>query len=75
MVAPDDPMRDEDVATVLEFFGIKLTTPNERFAQLLTTDVGDLFQHGVREAASKVTGGSAKDLPGRDTDVPGWDET
>ena len=38
----------DDVATILEFFGIKLTTPNQEFAEILKTDVGDLLHTDVK---------------------------
>lgn len=39
----------DEVATILEFFGIKLTTPSQHFAEFLQMDVGDLLHTDVKD--------------------------
>ncbi len=51
----------DEVATVLEFFGIKLTTPNQRLADLLRTDISALLQREVREMFGKTDAEAEED--------------
>lgn len=47
----------DEVATILEFFGIKLTTPNQQLAALAKRDVGELFHSDIKTLLSKPHGG------------------
>ncbi len=46
--------RNDEVATLLEFFGIKLTTGNEQLAAFLKIDISDLVQHELKQLFRKV---------------------
>lgn len=45
---------EDDVATILEFFGIKLTTPNQQLAAVLKTDINALLRKDVKELFGKT---------------------
>ncbi|RJQ54217.1 MAG: hypothetical protein C4521_05040 [Actinobacteria bacterium] len=46
--------REDDVEVLLEFFGIKLTTPNQHLAAVLKTDIGDILKKDMKELLGKV---------------------
>lgn len=56
----DDP-RHDDVATILEFFGIKLTTPNQQLAEFLKIDVVELMRKDVRDLFRKARADAHRD--------------
>lgn len=62
----------DDVATILEFFGIKLTTPNQEFAEILKTDVGDLLHTDVKALFAKVREDAEREVREKE-DGPGTD--
>jgi len=67
--------KTDEVATVLEFFGIKLTTPNQQFANVLTTDVRELFQADAKELLGRLSREARAKNQAVEPDSPGLDET